>query len=107
MDNLISLHQDLKNKSYKHGPYTAFNIRDPKPRNIHKASVRDRLLHHAVYRVLYPYFDRRFIHDSYSCRLGKGTHKAINQFRNYARKVSKKYSLNTWTQVLSGCSHKL
>jgi len=70
MDNILSLHQDLKNKTYKHGGYHAFNISDPKPRNIHKANVRDRLLHHAIYRILYPYFDSKFIYDSYSCRLG-------------------------------------
>src|SRR3989344_3535193 len=68
MDNILSLHNDLKNKTYIHGGYYAFNISDPKPRNIHKASVRDRLLHHAIYRILYPYFDKKFIHDSYSCR---------------------------------------
>ena len=89
MDNVFSLHNDLKNKTYKHGGYTAFNISDPKPRNIHKASVRDRLLHHAIYRILYPYFDKKFIHDSYSCRINKGTHKAINRFRDFFRKVSK------------------
>jgi retron-type reverse transcriptase len=89
MDNILSLHQDLKNKSYTHGPYYAFNISDPKPRHIHKATVRDRLLHHAIYRILYPYFDKKFISDSYSCRINKGTHRAINQFRKYQRKVSK------------------
>lgn len=96
MDNLISLHRDLKNKSYTHGSYQAFNISDPKPRNIHKASVRDRLLHHAVYRILYPYFDKRFIHDSYSCRLNKGTHRALNQFQKYARRVSQNNTKQCW-----------
>ncbi len=57
-DNLISLHLNLANKTYKHSSYTAFKINDPKPRDIHKASVRDRLLHHAIYRILYPYFDQ-------------------------------------------------
>lgn len=55
MDNIISLHRDLTNHTYRHGGYQAFNISDPKPRNIHKASVRDRLLHHAIYRILYPF----------------------------------------------------
>ncbi|MFA6251307.1 MAG: reverse transcriptase/maturase family protein [Candidatus Paceibacterota bacterium] len=89
MDNIFDLHNDLKNKTYKHGEYIAFKINDPKPRDIHKASVRDRLLHHAIYRILYPYFDQKFIYDSYSCRLGKGTHKAINRFRDFSRIVSK------------------
>jgi retron-type reverse transcriptase len=96
MDNILSLHQDLKNKTYKHGPYHAFNISDPKPRNIHKASVRDRLLHHAICRVLYLYFDKKFIHDSYSCRLNKGTYRAINQFRKYSLKVSKNNTKQCW-----------
>ena len=96
MDNILSLHYDLKNKTYTHGGYSAFNISDPKPRNIHKASVRDRLLHHAIYRILYPYFDTKFIHDSYSCRLGKGTHRAINRFRSFANKVSKNNTKQCW-----------
>jgi len=89
MDNIIFLHRDLMSKKYIHGLYEAFNISDPKPRNIHKASVRDRLLHHAIYRVLYPYFDTLFIHDSYSCRKNKGTRRAVNRFREFAGKVSK------------------
>ena len=86
---IYNLHQDLKNKSYSHFTYQAFKINDPKPRDIHKAIVRDRLLHHAIHRVLYPYFDTKFIYDSYSCRVNKGTHKAINRFRYFERKVSK------------------
>jgi len=96
MDNILSLHSDLANRSYTHGGYQAFNICDPKPRNIHKASVRDRLLHHAIYRILYPFFDRIFIADSYSCRLEKGTHKAINRFRSFAYKVSKNNTKTCW-----------
>lgn len=96
MDNILDLHNDLKNKTYIHGGYKKFNISDPKPRNIHKASVRDRLLHHAIYRVLYPYFDSKFIHDSYSCRIGKGTHRAMNQFRKYFWKVSKNNTKTCW-----------
>ncbi len=95
-ENIFNLHQDLNNKTYKHGGYHAFNISDPKPRNIHKATVRDRLLHHAVYRVLYPYFDTKFIHDSYSCRKWKGTHKALDRFRDFGRKISRNNTKTTW-----------
>jgi len=94
--NRISLHRDLVHHTYKHGGYQAFNISDPKPRNIHKASVRDRLLHHAVYRILYPFFDKTFISDSFSCRNGKGTHKALNRFRSVAFKVSKNNTKTCW-----------
>jgi retron-type reverse transcriptase len=58
--------------------------------------VRDRLLHHAIYRILYPYFDRFFIYDSYSCRVGKGTHRAINHFRSLAQKLSRNNIRTIW-----------
>lgn len=96
LDNILALHQDLANKTYVHGGYHAFNISDPKPRNIHKATVRDRLLHHAIHRTLYPFFDPMFIADSYSCRVGKGTHKAIKRFRDFAHKVSQNNTRACW-----------
>lgn len=96
MSNINTLYNDLSFKKYRHSPYEAFKIEDPKPRDIHKASVRDRLLHHAIYRKLYPYFDKQFIHDSYSCRLGKGTHRALKQFKNYTNKVGQNNTKTVW-----------
>ena len=90
--NILDLHNDLKHKTYRHGAYKHFVINDPKRRDIHKASVRDRLLHHAIYRILYPYFDTKFIHDSYSCRKNKGTHRALLRFEHMSRKVSQNYT---------------
>ena len=96
MDNIIELHEELANHTYNHGPYQAFQIDDPKPRQIHKSLVRDRLLHHAVCQILCPFFDRKFIFDSYSCRIGKGTHRAINRFRGFAYKVSQNHTRTCW-----------
>lgn len=101
MDNIFSLHSDLKDKTYIHGGYQVFNISDPKPRNIHKASVRDRLFHHAIYIILYPHFDEIFIHDSYSCSLGKGAHRAIKRFKSFANKVSKNNTKTCWINYYS------
>jgi len=99
-DNLLDLRRSLLAKTYKPDEYFAFKINDPKPRHIHKANVRDRLVHHAVYRALYPYFDRKFIYDSYSCRLDKGTHKALNRFRSFGEKVSHNNTNTAW--ILKG-----
>ena len=96
MENIFDLHSDLADKTYKHGAYKAFNSSDPKPRNIHKAIVRDRLLHHAVYRILYPFFDKTFFSESYSCRINKGTHKAVNKFRKFAWRESKNHHKTIW-----------
>ena len=94
--NLSVLREDLFSGRYAHGGYFHFRISDPKPRDIHKASVRDRVVHHAVYRALYPHFDSKFIYDSYSCRINKGTHKAINRLREFCRKVSKNNTKTCW-----------
>lgn len=96
MDNLVLMQNDLSDRKYRHGAYEAFKVNDPKPRDIHKASVRDRLLHHAIYRVLYPLFDKTWISDSYSCRKQKGTHKAVDTFRRYAYKVGKNNTRTCW-----------
>lgn len=88
-DNIFNLYYQLINKTYQHSDYTSFYISDPKLRHIHKACVRDRVLHHAVFRILYPIFDSIFIYDSYSCRINKGTHRAVNRLNHFARKVSK------------------
>jgi retron-type reverse transcriptase len=96
MTNIIDLHNSLINFTYVHSGYQAFKISDPKPRDIHKASVRDRLLHHAIYRQLYPFFDKTFIPDSYSCRNNKGTHKVISRFRGMAYQVSQNNTKTVW-----------
>src|SRR3989344_5511998 len=96
MDNILELHLDLQNKTYRHGPYQHFRINDPKPRDIHKATVRDRIVHHAIHRVLYWFCHQVFITDSFSCRLGKGTHKAMNRFRAFAYHVSHNHTKTLW-----------
>lgn len=96
MHNILALHEDLATGRYQHGGYFPFKISDPKPRDIHKALIRDRLLHHAVYRKLYMLFDRTWIADSYSCRDRKGTHLAMNRFKEFAFKVSQNHTRTCW-----------
>lgn len=96
LDNILDLRNDLKNKTYKHSVYEHFKISDPKPRDIHKASVRDRLLHHAICSVIGPYLNKKFIHDCYSSREFKGSHRAMNRFRYFFRKVSKNNTKTCW-----------
>ena len=90
--HILELHRDLKYHTYKHDVYTAFMITDPKQRHIHKATVRDRIVHHAIYRVLYPMFDNTFVYDTYSCRLKKGSHKAVRRLEKFSGKVSRNYT---------------
>lgn len=87
--NIFELYHELKNKTYQHGPYRGFYISDPKVRHIHKATVRDRVVHHAVFKVLNRIFEPTFIADSFSCRVGKGTHRGVTRVQAMIRKVSR------------------
>lgn len=99
-NNIFQLYQELKSKTYKHGEYYSFYVKDPKLRHIHKACVKDRILHHAIFRILYPIFDKSFIFDSYSCRKNKGTHRAINRLQKFFREESKNNSKTTYVLKL-------
>ena len=84
--NLLQLRDELLGKSYRPGRYRHFHITDPKPRVISAAPFRDRVVHHALCQVIEPLFERSFIYDSYACRVGKGTHRALDRFTQYARR---------------------
>lgn len=95
-EHLLRLHADLVGGRYKHGPYTHFLIQDPKLRHIAKASVRDRVLHHAICRVITPSFDKAFVFDAYSSRKTKGVHKAIERFDLLAKRLSRNNTQTVW-----------
>lgn len=87
--HLFQLHWDLRSQTYEHSPYSAFTICDPKQRRIHKATVRDRIVHHAVFAALNPLFEPTFIAHSFSCRKGKGTHRGVDALQRMLRQVSR------------------
>ena len=83
---LYRLQEELQTRTYRPGPYHEFHIYEPKLRKISAAPYRDRVVHHALCNVIEPIFDRTFIFDSYACRKGKGTHKAVDRFTEFCRK---------------------
>ena len=86
--NIFDLRKILLHGEWKPDPYQVFFVRDPKLREIHKASVRDRILYQAVYRKLYQVFDKHFIFDSYSSRKEKGTHNGVKRLARFSNKIS-------------------
>jgi len=89
--NINNIADDLKNKKYIPGQYNNFLIKDPKERIISASPVRDRIVQHALMNYYDKVFDRHLIYDSYACRTGKGTHKAVLRSFHYAK--SSKYFL--------------
>ncbi len=81
---LWKLHEELAAKTYRPGEYRSFFIYEPKKRQISAAPYRDRVVHHALVNVLEPIYERTFIHDSYACRKGKGTHAGVKRCQEFA-----------------------
>lgn len=83
---LLALRRELLAGAYRPGPYRTFVVREPKQRLISAAPFRDRVVHHALTGVLEPVFERRFSADSYACRRGFGTHRALARVRDGCRR---------------------
>ncbi|MEN9626234.1 MAG: hypothetical protein RL557_562 [archaeon] len=94
--NLKLLHDELKQQTYQPRPLVTFILRDPKTRTISKADFRDRVVHHALVRVIEPLFDKLFIYDSCANRKGKGNLFALKRFEAFVRKVSRNGKINGW-----------
>jgi hypothetical protein len=84
-DHLISLQVELISQQYRPGAYRHFFIHEPKRRKISAAPFRDRVVHHALCNVIEPLFEARFYPHSYANRVGKGTHRAIDQLQAFSR----------------------
>jgi len=89
INNLLKLQKELKDKIYKPKPLVTFILRDPKTRVISKSDFRDRIVHHALVRIIEPIFDKTFIYDSCANRIGKGNLFALKRFELFKRKVTK------------------
>lgn len=75
-ENLLRLQELLRSKTWRPGPYRQFYVYEPKKRVIHAPAFSDRVVHHALVQQIKPFFERRFIEQSFACRVGKGTHAA-------------------------------
>ena len=82
---LLRLQGELLQGSYRPGPTRSFWILEKKRRLITAPAFRDRVVHHALCRVVMPLFERKMIHDSYANRSGKGTHQAIHRAQQFCR----------------------
>jgi hypothetical protein len=85
-DNLLELQHELQTQTYQPGAYHSFYIHEPKQRLISAAPFRDRVVHHALCLVTTPYFEKWFLPTSYANRVGKGTHAALDQCQDFARR---------------------
>ena len=89
--NLFQLYEEIISGNYKIKPSICFINFSPVQREIFAADFRDRVVHHLVYNYIAPVFEKTFINDSYSCRIGKGTHYGIKRIDHFIRSCSENY----------------
>ena len=93
-NNLFLLRDQLQSNIYQHGKYKRFQVFDPKERVIHKATIRDRVVHTLLARKLEDIYDDIFIAHSYSCRKNKGAHMAVTDLIKFCHKISNNNTKN-------------
>lgn len=96
LENLFDLSEALCAGVYKPLRSVCFITQKPKLREIFAADFRDRVVHHLLVPWLERIFEPKFIHDSYACRKGKGTHAAVNRLRFFMNKISRGGRLPEW-----------
>lgn len=89
--NLLALYNQIVNRNYKIDPSICFINFDPVQREIFAANFKDRIVHHLIFNYINPIFERVFINDSYSCRIGKGTSYGIKRISHFIRSCTQNY----------------
>lgn len=87
---LMEISEELKSTTYEVGGYREFYVYEPKQRLIMALPFKDRVIQWGVYQLLNPIFDRTYIYDSYGCRNGKGTLRAVQRLHYWLKQVGKK-----------------
>ena len=90
--NIILLRDAVVERRYEPSPSVAFVIFKPMVREIFAAPFRDRVIHHFLYNMQAGWWDRRFLYDSYSCRVGKGTLFGIQRAQKMMWRASENFT---------------
>jgi hypothetical protein len=83
---LVGLQRELASQRYRPRGYRLMLIQEPKRRLIAAAQVRDRVVHHALHRVLAPLLDPGLIATTFACLQGRGSHRAVLSFQQGLRR---------------------
>lgn len=93
--NLWQLSREIESGVYHPSGYHKFMIYDPKEREIQALSFRDRVVQHSLCdNLLAPWFENRLIYDCAACRIGKGTHFALDRLSGFLRAFYRKNGTN-------------
>jgi RNA-directed DNA polymerase len=96
LDRLVDTRAALAARTWSPGRSVCFVTIHPKAREIHAADFADRVMHHLLVPRLEALYEPVFIHDSYSNRIGKGTHAAVDRLQTFMRRVTRNGARRAW-----------
>ena len=97
LEGLVSA---LVTRTYKPLPAFCFITFDPVQREVFASQFPDRVVQHMLYNYLAPFFERLFIHDTYSCRLGMGTDYGVKRYCHHLRSVTDNFTKEAWVLMV-------
>ena len=94
--NLKEITHELYCRTWSPRPLDWFINLKPVVREVFAPHFRDRVVSHVIFFMISPIFERYFIYDSHSCRLGKGTLEGISRFEHNIRSITDNYTQDAW-----------
>ena len=95
-EHIFQLYEEIISGNYIPNRSICFIVNQPVKREIFAANFRDRVVHHLIYNYVSSIFEGTFINDSYSCRVGKGTHYGIGRIDHFIRSCSQNYTKDAY-----------
>jgi RNA-directed DNA polymerase len=94
-EKLLSIQENLRTDQYQWGKYREFWVCDPKKRLVMAAPFADRIVHHAIHRVIEPILDKNLSDSVFACRHGRGNRSAIQILHKKLNQIpkDKRYAL--------------
>lgn len=86
-EQLNGIVSELRSGRFEFEEYRTFDVHDTKSRTIRAPTFRDRVVHHALIRILGPMLEKSADKHSYACRKGRGQHAALRQARRWTRRT--------------------
>lgn len=84
-ERILEIQEQLLNGTYEWGQYREFYVIDPKKRLIMAAPFKDRIVHHAIYRIVSPFVEQDLTDAVCACRIGKGNRYAVLMLAQYLK----------------------
>ncbi len=85
LDEIMDLADSIERQQWRPAPPVSFVLNQVKPREVHAAEFKDRVVHHYLVPQLATLYEPVFIYDVHSNRCGKGTHSAVARLTRFLR----------------------